>query len=145
MGNQGSLTSYTGVRTPLCITDQSPVWFPSTTKSTNNKLDHGAITCLNESCFLFHHMDGQVCPYFIWWKPGIRMHYGEKASWWWQYDALDNVLLENLVTLTCTTYISIVADHVHPSMETAFPNGWSLPQSKTMSVWCWVRLQILLI
>jgi len=27
------------------------------------------------------------------------------------------------VTLTCTTYLSIVADHVHPFMETVFPGG----------------------
>ncbi|KAK3562392.1 hypothetical protein QTP86_033531, partial [Hemibagrus guttatus] len=31
-------------------------------------------------------------------------------------------------TLTCTTYLSIVADHVHPFMETAFPDGFGLFQ-----------------
>ncbi|KAK3508781.1 hypothetical protein QTP70_006023 [Hemibagrus guttatus] len=32
------------------------------------------------------------------------------------------------VTLTCTTYLSIVADHVHPFMETVFPDGCGLFQ-----------------
>jgi len=32
------------------------------------------------------------------------------------------------VTLTRTTYLTIVADQVHPFMETAFPNGSGLFQ-----------------
>ncbi|KAK3553900.1 hypothetical protein QTP70_012922 [Hemibagrus guttatus] len=58
------------------------------------------------------------------------------CSWWSQYHALGNVLLGNLgschihvdVTLTRTTYLSIVADHVHTFMETVFPDGCGLFQ-----------------
>ena len=32
------------------------------------------------------------------------------------------------VTMTHTTYLSIVADHVHPLMETVFPDGCGLFQ-----------------
>ncbi|KAK3515693.1 hypothetical protein QTP70_028532 [Hemibagrus guttatus] len=32
------------------------------------------------------------------------------------------------VTLTCTTYLSTAADHVHPFMETVFPDGCGLFQ-----------------
>ena len=32
------------------------------------------------------------------------------------------------VTLTCTTYLSIAADHVHSFMETVFPDGCGLFQ-----------------
>ena len=32
------------------------------------------------------------------------------------------------VTLTCTTYLSTVADHVHPFMEMVFPDGCGLFQ-----------------
>ena len=32
------------------------------------------------------------------------------------------------VTLTCNTYLSIAADHVHPFMETVFPDGCGLFQ-----------------
>lgn len=48
---------------------------------------------------------------------------------------MGNVLLGNLgpaihvdVTLTRTTFLSIVADHVHPFMETVFPDGTGLFQ-----------------
>ena len=32
------------------------------------------------------------------------------------------------VTLTCATYLSITADHVHPFMERVFPDGCGLFQ-----------------
>ncbi|KAK3532978.1 hypothetical protein QTP70_006210 [Hemibagrus guttatus] len=64
-----------------------------------------------------------------------RIHYGKKASRRRQCHAFGNVLLGNLgscnpcdVTLTRTTYLSIVADHVHPFMETVFPHGCGLFQ-----------------
>ena len=44
-----------------------------------------------------------------------------------QCDALGNVLLGSVIhvdgSLTCTPYLSIVADHAHPFMETIFPDG----------------------
>ena len=59
------------------------------------------------------------------------MHYGKRATWWRQCDALGNVLLGKLgschlhvdVTLTRTTYLSTVAYHVHPFMGTVFHDG----------------------
>ena len=79
------------------------------------------------------------------------MHYGKKASQQRQCDALGNVLLGNLgssihvdVILTWTTYLSIVADHIHPFMETVFPDGCGLFQQdnapchkeKIIQEWC---------
>lgn len=50
-------------------------------------------------------------------------------------DALGNVLLEKLepviyvdVTFTHTTYLSIVANHVHPAMDIVLPDGCGLFQ-----------------
>lgn len=50
-----------------------------------------------------------------------RMHYGKKAR---QCDASDHVLPGNLGSC----HLSIVADHVHPLMETVFPDGCGLFQ-----------------
>ena len=51
---------------------------------------------------------------------------GKKASRRRQYNALGNVLLGNIGSChSCGCYFetSIVADHVHPFMETVFPDG----------------------
>ncbi|KAK3554948.1 hypothetical protein QTP86_001871 [Hemibagrus guttatus] len=63
------------------------------------------------------------------------MHYGKKASRQRQCYALGNVLLETLgvaihvdVTLTRTTYLNIVEDHVYPFLETVFPDACGLFQ-----------------
>ena len=49
---------------------------------------------LMNQCDLLHHMDGQVCVFFV---PGEHMAPGcTKGSWWRQCVALENVLLRNL-------------------------------------------------
>ena len=45
---------------------------------------------------------------FTWGRDGTRMYYRKKASWRRQCD----------VTWTCTIYLNIVADQVHPLMAT---------------------------
>ena len=52
------------------------------------------------------------------------MQYGKKASWRGQCDALGKAFLETLtpviqedITLTCTTYLNIAADQIRPLME----------------------------
>ncbi len=67
---------------------------------------------------------------FTWGTQGTRMHYGKKAcrrrqcNVWalFCWETLGPVILVD-VTLTHTTYLSIVADHVHPFMETVFAGG----------------------
>ena len=74
-----------------------------------------------------------VCALFTWIRDSTKIHYGKKAT--------SSVMLwamfswENLgpgihldVALTCTTYLSIVADQVHPFMATVFPGGSGLFQ-----------------
>lgn len=62
------------------------------------------------------------------------MHYGRKESQQRQGDVLGIVLLGNQIKweiscylcgcyLICTTYMSSVALHVHPFMETVFPDA----------------------
>lgn len=94
------------------------------------------------SSFTTHGWPGAL---LTWGKPGTRVHYGKKASWQRQCDVLSNVLLGNLVdvTLTFTTYLSIVADHVQYFMEMVFPDGCGLFQqndapchkAKTVQEW----------
>lgn len=64
-----------------------------------------------------------------WVTPGTKMHYGKKASWWGQCDALGNVRLGNQGSCRpCGCYfdkyhLTIVAEHVHPFIETVFTDG----------------------
>ncbi|KAK3564923.1 hypothetical protein QTP86_031044 [Hemibagrus guttatus] len=67
---------------------------------------------------------------------GTSMHYGKKASqgggsvmlWaMFCWETLGPAIHVD-VTLTRTTYLSIVTDHVHPLMETVFPDGCGLFQ-----------------
>ena len=64
-----------------------------------------------------------------------RCTMGRRQARWRQCDALGNVLLGNFGschqvdnTLTHTTYLSIVTNHVLPFMETVFPDGCGLFQ-----------------
>ncbi|KAK3560338.1 hypothetical protein QTP86_006422 [Hemibagrus guttatus] len=90
----------------------------------------------DESCFLLHHVDGRVHVRLL---PGEHMAPG--CTMGRRRAGGGSVLLwamfcwETLgpavhvdVTLTRSTYLSIVADHVHPFMETLFPDGCVLFQ-----------------
>ncbi len=64
-----------------------------------------------------------------------RIHYGKKAGQQKQCYALGNVLLGNIgscihvdVTLTRTTYLKIVEDHIHSFVAMVFPDDSDLFQ-----------------
>lgn len=69
-----------------------------------------------------------------------NIDYRKKANWWRHCDALDSVLLGDhgschpcvWCSLTCTTYLSITADHVHPFTETVFPDECGLFQQDNL-------------
>ena len=75
---------------------------------------------------------GWSCVSLTWGTHGTRVHYWKKASWRRQCDALGNVMLGSAihvdVSLTRTTYLSIIAHHVHPFMDSVFPDGCGLFQ-----------------
>ena len=90
----------------------------------------------DESRFLLHHVDGRVrvrrfpgehmapgC------TMGRRQAGGGSVMLWAMFcwETLGPAIHVD-VTLTRTTYLSIVADHVHPFMETVFPGGCGLFQ-----------------
>ncbi len=80
----------------------------------------------------------------VYWLRGeemaARMHYGKKAGWYKQFYTLGNVLFVNLgscihkdATLTHTTYLKIVKDHVHLFIAMVFPDGSGLFQQDDAS------------
>ncbi|KAK3513336.1 hypothetical protein QTP70_012369 [Hemibagrus guttatus] len=85
---------------------------------------------------LVHHVDGRVCVRLL---PGEHMPPG--CTMGRRRAGGDSVLLWSMfywetlgpavhvdVNVTRSTYLSIVADHVHPFMETLFPDGCGLFQ-----------------
>ncbi|KAK3516948.1 hypothetical protein QTP70_028239, partial [Hemibagrus guttatus] len=105
----------------------------------------------DETCFLFHHMDGRVCVHRLpgeHMAPGCTMGRrqaggGSVMLWamfcWETLGPADHVD----VTLTCTTYLCIVVEHVYPFMETVFPDGCGVfqqdnvacPKAKIIQEW----------
>uniref|UniRef100_A0A8P4K6M0 Transposable element Tc1 transposase n=1 Tax=Dicentrarchus labrax TaxID=13489 RepID=A0A8P4K6M0_DICLA len=85
----------------------------------------------DESCFLLHYVDGRVrvrrLP-----GPGCtmgRIQAGKNSVMLWAmfcWETLGPAI--HVDALTCTTYLSTVADHVHSFMETVFPDGSGLFQ-----------------
>ena len=74
-------------------------------------------------------------------KPG-RCGPIDHISYYWQCDALGNVLLGNLGSCHpygcySDTYLNIVADHLHPFMETVFLDGCGLFQQDNAE---WFRM-----
>ncbi|KAK3543536.1 hypothetical protein QTP70_023867, partial [Hemibagrus guttatus] len=68
------------------------------------------------------------CVSLTWAPYGTRKHYWKKAIMLWAmfcWETLGSSIHVD-ATLTCTTYLSIVADHVHPFMKTVFPDGCGL-------------------
>lgn len=57
-----------------------------------------------------------------WGRVGTRVHYRMKTSWWRQFKALVDAMMGNLGfnLLQHIQYLNIVADKVHPFMETVF-------------------------
>ena len=90
----------------------------------------------DESRFLLHHVDGQVCVHHLpgeHMAPGCTMgrrQAGGGSVMLWAMFCWETLgpAIHVDVTLTRTTYLSIVADHVHPFMETVFPDGCGLFQ-----------------
>ncbi|KAK3561744.1 hypothetical protein QTP86_012991 [Hemibagrus guttatus] len=88
----------------------------------------------DESCFLLNHVDGRVCGLpgeHI--APGCTMgrrRVGGGSVLLWAMFCWETLgpAVHVDVTLTRSTYLSIVADHVHPFMETLFPDGCGLFQ-----------------
>ncbi|KAK3522147.1 hypothetical protein QTP70_026962 [Hemibagrus guttatus] len=76
----------------------------------------------DESCFLLHHM-----------APGCTMgrrRAGRGSVMLWAMFCWETLgpAIHVDVTVTCSTYLSIAADHLHPFMETLFPDGCDLLQ-----------------
>ncbi|KAK3531484.1 hypothetical protein QTP70_023275, partial [Hemibagrus guttatus] len=75
-----------------------------------------------------------ACASLTWGAHGTRMHYGKKpveaVSCFGKLFCCETSgpAIHVDVTLTCTTYLSTVADHVHPFMETVFPDACGLFQ-----------------
>jgi len=107
-----------------------------------------------EERFLLHHVDGRVHVRRL-----PEEHMAPGCNMGGRQDGEGNVMLwamfcwETLgpaihvdVTWTCTTYLSIVADHVHPFMEMVFPGGCGLfrqdnaPCHKTKMVQEWFEV-----
>lgn len=72
--------------------------------------------------------------------PGTRMHYGKKASWQRLWQSLAGKPWVWGDVWSCHpcgcyfgTYLTIVARHIHPFMETAFPDGHGLFQQDNAS------------
>ncbi|KAK3533242.1 hypothetical protein QTP70_013655 [Hemibagrus guttatus] len=95
----------------------------------------------DESRFLLHHVDVQVCVRLL---PGEHMAPG--CTMGRRRAGGGSVLLWSVfcwetlgpavhvdVTVTRSIYLSIVADHVHPFMETLFPDGCVLFQKDNAS------------
>ena len=89
----------------------------------------------DESHFLLYHMDGQV---HVRHSPrehmapgctmGGRQAGGGSVLWaMFCWETLGPAIHADVI-LTRTTYLSIVADHVHPFMEKVFPDGCGLFQ-----------------
>jgi len=90
----------------------------------------------DESCFLLHHVDGRVCVRRLPGEhtaPGCTMGRrqaggGSVMLWAMFFWETLGTAIHVDVTLTRTTYLSIVVDRVHPFMETVFPGGCGLFQ-----------------
>ncbi|KAK3559176.1 hypothetical protein QTP86_005072 [Hemibagrus guttatus] len=84
----------------------------------------------DESCFLLHHVDGLRRLLGEHMAPGCtigRRQACDGSVMLWAmfcWETLGPIHVD--VTLTRTTYLSIVTDHVHPFMETVFPDGYGL-------------------
>ena len=101
------------------------------------------------SCLFLHHVDGFVhlrCIPGEHMGPGCTMGRGQTSSgsamlWAMFCWETSGPAIHVDVTLTCTTWLSIVADHVHPFMEAVFPDGCGLfqqdnePQNNNGSGW----------
>ena len=85
---------------------------------------------------LWHHVDGLVCVRRLPGEPltpgcttcTTRRQAGRGTVMLWAMLCCKSLApaIHVDVTLTRTTYLSIVADHVHPFMETVFPDGCGL-------------------
>lgn len=94
-----------------------------------------------ESCFLLHQVDGQVCVRRLpveHTAPGCttekKQADGGSLMLWAMFcwETLGPAVHVD-VTLTHTTYLSIVADHVSPFMEAVFPDGSGFFQQDDVS------------
>ena len=94
------------------------------------------MTWSDESCSLFHHVDGWLLVRRLpgeHMAPGCtivgRQANGGSVMLWaiFCWETLGPAIHVDL-TLTLTSYLSVVADHVHPFMEKVFPDGCGLFQ-----------------
>ncbi|KAK3519048.1 hypothetical protein QTP70_016372 [Hemibagrus guttatus] len=94
------------------------------------------VTWSDESRFLLHHVDVRVCARLLpgeHMAPGCTMgrrRAGGGSVMLWAMFCWETLgpAVHVDVTLTRSTYLSIVADHVHSFMETLFPDGCVLYQ-----------------
>ena len=119
----------------------------STAESGNNEHEHQnwntvqwkKVAQSDESYFLLHHVDGQMHVHRLpgeHMAPGCTMgrrQAGRGGVMIWAMFFWENLgpAIHVDVTLTRTIYLSIVADHVHPFIETVFLDGCDLFQQDT--------------
>ena len=92
-------------------------------------------------------MDGQVCvcvAYMNTWHQDALWEEGKPAEgsvMHWAIFCCQTLgsAIRVDVSLTHTTYLSIVAEHVYPFMETVFPDGCGLFQQDNVPCQKWVR------
>ncbi len=102
-----------------------PRWPMSSTEHLNWTMEQWMkFAWSDESCSLLNQLDGWMSC-----LPEEEMHYGKKADWrvmLWTMFCWKTLGPGIYVTLTCTTYLKIVADHKHPFMAMVLPVGCGL-------------------
>ena len=113
--------------------DQSGCPFSPLSTTRSNGMEWNKVVWSEEPRSLLHHVDGWMRLPGEHMAPGCTMGRrkpGRGSVMLWTMFCWENLgpAIHVDVTLTCTTYLSIVADHAHPFIETVFPDGCGLVQ-----------------